>query len=146
MINILGQPDEVVDVIGVAVDIPDHTVYRYGEVEYKALIYYIEYYYPNDIISYIDIRNTEAAAAPRGICIGESFESVLSKFPQEYDYTIDEFERIYGVRTDSGAGGTVYKYSGNVSIIVTTKKVEPYMIISFEDDKVVHIAICRRWQ
>jgi hypothetical protein len=141
LINILGQPDEIFDVIGLG-DERDYTAYRYGETEYRALIY-PNGEYPNDIISYINIRETEAGAAPRGICIGDSFEEVLSKFPQEYDYTTDEFRRIYGVRTSSGAGGMVDR--SDSSIILTTKKVEPFMRIYFEDNKVVSIIICRRW-
>jgi|GEM_PF-5817362 len=157
-ISIGDTVKKLIDVLGEAEEIIYHTNNdpippegaEYIEYRYKGCCYRILYEPEMELemnsdaqIGQIEITASSEEAGPRGIRIGDSFESVLQCFPQEYDYSSDIYQRIYGMRTALGAGGMADE--NTVIVTADPMNVEPFMRIDFEDGKVHRIFIGNRW-
>lgn len=129
LINKLGEPFEIIEDPG-EFYLPT-TTYVYGGVEYV-------FEGDQDTVAYIMITHYQWKYGPRNIRIGENFEDVLARFPQEQDYKTHPESCFYGETTYHNEGGAVYlDYEGNVDqIIVVTKEVLPFMKIYFKDNRV----------
>lgn len=144
LIDALGEPEQIIFHTNhdpIPPEGAEFIEYRYRGCSYCTL-------YEPEInrdaqIGQIEITASYEEAGPRGIRIGDSLESVLQCFPQEYDYSSDKYQRIYGMRTTIGAGGMV----GENSVIVTADpfKVDPFMRIDFKNGQVNRITIGNRW-
>lgn len=144
LVEVLGEPEEIIPHTNndpVPPQGAEFVEYRYKGFCYRTL--YEPVMNRDALIGQIEIWDTADATGPRGIRIGDSFESVLRCFPQEYDYASDTYHRIYGMRTDLGAGGMVLENS----LIVTADpfNVEPFMRIDFTEGRVNNITIGNRW-
>lgn|GEM_PF-5922945 len=97
----------------------------------------------------VEISNNRAAL-PRDIKIGDSFESVLAKFPQEYDYTTHEHGFLYGkytlppnTRVKSGRveNDFTIAYDTTVEKALLLWDEKGSMNIYFSQDKVIQIIL-----
>ncbi len=145
LIGVLGEAEEIISYTNndpIPPEGAEYIEYRYRGCSYCTL-YDPEMKNSDAQIGQIKITATYEEPGPRGIRIGDSLESVLQCFPQEYDYTSDYYQRIYGMWTAIGAGGM----ADENSVIVTADplKVDPFMRIDFEDGKVNRITIGNRW-
>lgn len=134
LVKKLGEPFDIIEEDGEAY-LPS-TSYVYAGVEYV-------FEGDSDTVTYIMVTNYQWKYGPRNIRIGDSFEDVLARFPQEQDYKTHPESCFYGETTYHNEGGAVYlDYDGNVDhIILVTKEVLPFMKIYFKDNKVSNYVI-----
>ena len=82
---------------------------------------------------------------PRDIQVGDSFQSVLNKFPQERDYTQNAGGYFYGTWEGPGAvnyGSVVYNDGERKTIaVVGETPYGGYMFVEFRNDIVVGVGI-----
>ena len=117
-------------------------------------LFFIYYYYDgvryetrpegDNVYGIVILKNINEKT-PYDIKIGDSYESVIMKFP--YEFIPESNNNIFfGVNTTSGAGGFIYNSSTSLnSIIVTSIQVDPYLVITFKAKKVYSIALCVRY-
>lgn len=121
----------------------------------------IEYFFNSDaeVWQYEDLRgklksitlkaNNQLVKTPRDIEIGDSFEDVITKVPQEQDWRKGENKVFYG---DDVAVFSLYHHSeqgtvstdevGNIEgITIIPKGALPSLTISFEENKVTSISL-----
>jgi len=129
LLDKLGEPFEIIEDPG-EFYLPTST-YVYGGVEYV-------FEGDGDTVAYIMVTHYQWKYGPRNIRIGEDFEDVLARFPQEQDYRTHPESCFYGETTYLNEGGAVYSdYEGNIDqIIIVPKETLPFMKIYFKDNKV----------
>lgn len=129
----LGEPVQIVE-LPLDTDI-NRSIYVYEGVEF---------YFRGDSSTVGDIlvNGRNLPAGPRNIRVGDSFEEVLSRFPQEQDYKTHPNGCFYGEDTYMQEGGAVYGIGGDeLQITVVPKEVLPFMKIYFQDGIVDHYVI-----
>ncbi len=129
LLDKLGEPFEIVEDSG-EFYLPT-TTYVYGGVEYL-------FEGDEDTVASILVTHYQWKYGPRNIRLGEDFEDVLARFPQEQDYKTHPENCFYGETTYLNEGGAVYlDYEGNIDqMIIVPKDVLPFMKVYFKDNKV----------
>lgn len=125
----LGEPWEIIEK---PTDVSiGTTTYLYAGVEYV-------FEEGSNTVSYIRVTNFQWKYGPRNLRIGESFEDVLKRFPQEQDYKTHPNSCFYGENTYMEEGGAVsHNTDGSIShITVVPKDVLPFLKIYFQDGAV----------
>lgn len=108
-----------------------------------------ETYYSNDIVtySYFDFNEDTTPGVidvhgeypgPRGIRVGDSFKDVMSLFPQDKDWQVNN-EGIFYEDKNSEAKGYVQTYEdGAKEITINGEERYPFLRIFFKEDLVTH--------
>ena len=76
---------------------------------------------------------------PRSIKLGDTFYSVMNKFPREKDWLIDPYECFYGINTLEGFGGACFSSIGEAgvsttSVVLVPSEYTPYFKMEFTKD------------
>ena len=135
LVELLGQPDNMLEeTIGDGVYI--FYTYDYGDVTYDVV-------FDGDTIFIDCIRVTgKTDQTPRNIQVGDRFEDVLGKFPQDKDYKQSSDGSFYGVvRHGDTNFGDVHKEDDRVVITLVGEKPWPFMKVYFKNDIVEEIVI-----
>lgn len=132
---ILGAPvnleeEETEGYVSYVFEYEDASYYFYGSLlgNDKPGKYYLEY---------IAI-NSGDYSLPRDIKLGDSFYSVMEKFPRDKDWLIDPNNCFYGISTLDGFGGACFSYEDenmthfDTLVLVPTEYV-PYFKMEFTD-------------
>mgnify|MGYP003603174701 FL=1 len=130
---------------------PDWTKEQFEDIGLKKEVNDLagEIVYSSQCVKYL-FRGTETPTAvtvyalcdvdtPRNINIGDSFDKVLSLFPQEKNWENSKFGEFYGqsYETDQHEPtGAVGSFNGERMITLTTENVYPFIQIYFKDDRV----------
>ena len=79
---------------------------------------------------------------PRGIKVGDSFQEVLSRFPNEKDWKTSEFGEFYGKINETEEkepfGSVTVIDNGEIWLTLSPAGYGPFFRVFFEDDKVTH--------
>jgi len=123
LIKLLGQPDS-------SESDEDYEIefYNYGDIRYV-------FEYGSDTVTSINIRST-TNQTPRNIQVGDKFDDVLNKFPQEKDYRTSDDGAFYGsVENLAPNFGYVTEEGdyGSPSIILATESSVPFFKVHFKD-------------
>lgn len=127
---IYGNPQSITEHFG-------NLVWNYEGIKFYFSDQYSDY--SEDTAISIEAENKDITVS-RNIKIGDSFESVLAKFPKEYDYTTNEDGFFYGSYDgayDGTAEGGGLVHENKTTIAVWDNK--GYMHINFEDNKVISV-------
>jgi hypothetical protein len=75
-------------------------------------------------------------AGPRKICVGDSFEEVLAKFPEEQDWRTSENGLFYGqmIKDQYTAHGHAYEFNDTKRITLAPSEGLPFIQIDFKND------------
>jgi hypothetical protein len=138
MKELLGEPD----IVETRQEDNSYEVFIYGGVEYQSIE-------GTGVIHVINIKEFSDADSPRDIKVGDSFDSVMAKFPKEQNPEQSDEGFLFGQSTLTGQGGAIYDDclpDGTPvrKLIVTSENVDPFMIVYFKDDKVDSIVITIR--
>ena len=137
MLILLGEP--------VSCEIEAETMwynnYYYADAHYYAAA---RGYPPEQTLTIesIYVNKKTDVPSPRGIRIGDTFDDVLHKFPQEKDYLSSPEGYFYGDDMWSEEPvGFVLKDNNSVEIVVATSSWGPALKIFFEDGEVIRYMI-----
>lgn len=111
-------------------------IYNYGNVKYSFYSYgeYQQYVQYAEIIGRMN-------QTPRNIQVGDKFQDVLNKFPQEKDYQKNEYGIFYGDAPSSPEGSSfglvddTFDY-GKPTISLVSEKSRPMLKVHFENGTV----------
>jgi|GEM_PF-3608933 len=146
LIALLGEPDSIENFGD-----DDYTEWRscdYGNVQYGFEVM-TEKGIERSFLNYIEITGI-TNQSPRDIKVGDSFESVLNKFPQEKDYRTDERSAFYGLPehasnnfgwVDEGGSGDFGYYGERYSTIIVASETGSFIKVHFEDGFVIAIQV-----
>ncbi|MGO4699426.1 hypothetical protein AB4Z50_34865 [Paenibacillus sp. 2TAB26] len=116
-----------------------------------------ETYFSNDVVKYIyfDARSVETTPAvidvfgdhpgPRGVRVGDTFENVMSLFPQNEDWRINANGVFYGKYNPDAAqdtwgssGYVITQDDGSREVSIITEDVYPFVRFFLKDDVLTH--------
>lgn len=144
-INGVKQPftkDKIISLYGNPINVtenPMDLIWEYEGIKFQFSNVYDDY--SSDTALEIDIENNSINLS-RNIKVGDSFENVLKKFPQEYNYLDNKDGFFYGGY--QGAYDGINQFGGLVHEDKSTIAVWDqygYMHINFENNKVISINI-----
>jgi len=131
MIN-LGLKKEVNELAGERTYSNESVMYSYGNI-----------YGNNKTPDWMDVYGVIDVKGPRDIAVGDSFEDVLKKFPQQKDWKTSPNGEFYGEVSKENyiPTGIVIENGDAKKIIVWPQDGVPSLHIFFKDDKVEHYTI-----
>jgi outer membrane protein assembly factor BamE (lipoprotein component of BamABCDE complex) len=132
LLSLLGEPISTDSYSGGSASY----VYNYDDATYYAIEMQHEVngvMVPHIGINTISVRKNVGAPSPRNIQIGDSFEDVLNKFPQEKNYLSDPGGYFYGSDVWEEPAGYVSNDSEGIEIIVSAGSYDNALKVYFED-------------
>ena len=130
----LGLNKEVNDLTGERIYSNEYIKYSYGNI-----------YGNNKTPDLLDVFGKCDVQGPRGIAVGDTFDSVLNKFPQEKDWRTSENGEFYGEVSKELVvpTGLVSKNENNkeIKIVIWPQEQVPRLIIFFNNGIVDHYTI-----
>lgn len=122
-----SQPEDLFSLLGEPINQEETDEYGYLSytLEYEDASYYFteafdEYGSLDNYALEFIIVNSGNYNLPREIKLGDSFYSVMKKFPRDKDWLLDEYNCFYGTNTLDGFGGACYTYEDEEENIFDT--------------------------
>lgn len=144
-VNVNTQPEDIINQFG-------ESISQMGNAENLEEVYILEsqeasfYFIPNvgedgSLLGYYlesIVVYSGNYSLPRNIKLGDSFYSVMEKFPREKDWLSDPNQCFYGTDTLEGFGGACFTYKDEdgityESVVLVPVEYTPYFKMEFTD-------------